>query len=267
MDPIDVWDIETFGEDLIALLHANAELVRDYILTDRDISLERETSGLRAIYRSNPHAESYLQFLERLGQRMERVTIRAWHYTRLTDSEVDALRAAGVQLSTLEAMRRRLDAQVAAGQISVEIANALLEASVLHDRQQVASRSNRFWMTSHPLAVEDDGVTLLLDNWGGEVVYFWLQDRHLEQVVGGIGRPRVIEIGVPLDATCHAYVAGKAVVASFARSLGYIPDFGAFDLSAIRPLGPQSVLAVHTEGEATFSHVGKEYPINFRLGR
>jgi hypothetical protein len=266
-DPIDVWDAETFGEDLIAVLRANAELVRDYIVTDHDISLEREASGLGPIYRSNPHAESYLHFLETLGDRIKRSTIRAWHYTRLTDSEVDTLRTAGVHLSTFDTMRQRLDAQVAAGEISVEVANALLRASVLHDRQQIASRSGRFWMTSHPLAVEDNGVTLLLNSWGGEVVYFWLQDRHLEQVVGGIGKPRVIEIAVPLDETDHAYAAGKAVVATFARRLGHIPDFGMFDLCAIHSLGPEAVLAVRTQGEATFDRIGKDYPINVQPGQ
>ena len=181
---IDVWDVDTFGEDLIIQLHANAELVRNYIATEQEIFLEREAAGLRAVYRSNRHAESYLRFLECLGQHMAARTIRAWHYTRLTDSEVNTLRRAGIKLSTLETTRQRLDAQVAAGQISVEIGNALFEASPLHDPQQLESRSNRFWMISHPTEVEDYSVTLLLANWGGEVVYFWLraQAPHLQQM-------------------------------------------------------------------------------------
>ena len=32
---IDVWDVDTFGEDLMIQLHANAELVRNYIATDK----------------------------------------------------------------------------------------------------------------------------------------------------------------------------------------------------------------------------------------
>jgi hypothetical protein len=262
---IDVWDVDTFGEDLIIQLHANAELVRNYIATEQEIFLEREAAGLRAVYRSNPHAESYLRFLECLGQHMAARTIRAWHYTRLTDSEVNTLRRAGIKLSTLETTRQRLDAQVAAGQISVEIGNALFEASPLHDPQQLESRSNRFWMISHPTEVEDYSVTLLLANWGGEAVYFWLRAKapHLQQIVGGIGRARVLEVGVPLDASPHSFNAGRAVAATFARSLGCVPDFGAIDLCAIRPLGPEAVLAIHTEGEAAFEQIGKGYPINF----
>lgn len=85
---IDVWNVETFDEDLIATLRANSELVRNYIVTDREIFLEREASGLRVPYRTNPHAESYGRFLEDLDPLMKTRTIRAWHYTRLTDTEV-----------------------------------------------------------------------------------------------------------------------------------------------------------------------------------
>ena len=42
---------------------------------------------------------------------METRTIRAWHYTRLTDAEVEQLRTIGIALSSLDASRRRLEAQ------------------------------------------------------------------------------------------------------------------------------------------------------------
>jgi hypothetical protein len=40
---------------------------------------------------------------------METRTIRAWHYTRLTDAEVVAMRMTGISLSSLDAIRQRLD--------------------------------------------------------------------------------------------------------------------------------------------------------------
>jgi hypothetical protein len=71
-------------------------------------------------------------------------------------------------------------------------------------------------------------------------VYFWLNDAQLKTAVASIGKARVIEVAVPLDATNRAYLAGKAVVATFARSLGCMADFGAFDLYATRALGPDA---------------------------
>jgi hypothetical protein len=196
---------------------------------------------------------------------MEARTIRVWHYTRLTDPEVKALRTGGIDLSTLETTRQRLDAQVAGGQISVEIGNALFAANPFHASDQSEPRSNKFRMTSHPVRVDNDTVILLVANRGGEAVYFWLQVGRLQQIVAGIGRARVVEVGVPLDATRQAYSADKAVVATFARSLGCIPDSAAFDLCAIRPLGTEAVVAIHTDGEAAFERIGSGYPISFQL--
>ena len=59
-------------------------------------------------------------------------------------------------------------------------------------------------MTSDPVAPDDSGVKLLLGSWGGEATYFWLKDKRLQNLVAGIGRPRVLEIAVPTS-------AGKAV--------------------------------------------------------
>jgi hypothetical protein len=260
---IDVWNVETFDEDVLRKLRARAELVRSYIATEWEI-LESEASGLRPAYRSNPHSKSYHRLLEDLDRDMETRTIRAWHYTRLTDAEVEAMRATGIDLSSLGAIRQRLDMQVAAKEISAGTADALYGASPFHHPDQIGPRSDKFWMTSHPVEIGDGRVTLFLRNWGGEGVYFWLNDEQLKTAVANIGKPRVIEVAVPLDATNRAYLAGKAVVATFARSLGCMPDFGAFDLYARRALGPDTILEVHTEGEAAFAEIGKVYPQKFR---
>jgi hypothetical protein len=237
--------------------------VRSYIATDRENFLEREASGLKGAYRENPYGGGYYGLLEDLGRDMETRMIRAWHYTRLTDAEVEEMRTTGIYLSTLDATRRRLEAQVTAGEFSAEIAGALFQASPFHHPEEVKPRSNKFWMTSHPVEIGDGGVRLLLGNWGGESVYFWLEDPQLKKAVAEIGKPRVVEIAVPLNATGGAYVAGRAVVATFALSLGSRPDFRAFDLYTNRALGPDAILTVHTEGEAVFTEIGKGYPINF----
>lgn len=263
--PIDVWNVGTFDKDLMAELRHNADLVRDYTAAERSLDLEREASGLADPPPGNPHCVAYLDFLDGFAERMQTLTIRGWHYTRLTDYEVETLRTGGIYLSTPETTRRRLDAQVTAGQILVETADLLLLGSPFHDREQFESRVNKFWVTSHPHDVKNRDVTLLLSNWGGEAVYFWQTDPQLQDVVSRIGKARVIEVAVPLDATRGCYWASKAVVATFARTLGCVPDFVAFDLCAIRPLGAEAILAVHTEGEAAFEALGSGYPINYRV--
>ena len=72
--------------------------------------------------------------------------------------------SAGIHLSTLQTLRRRLDAQVAAKTFSASGAAALYAASPFHEQEEI--RSGRFWMTSNPAATDDHGVRLLLGNWG-----------------------------------------------------------------------------------------------------
>lgn len=94
---------------------------------------------------------------------MEDRTIRAWHYTRMTDEEVAALRRIGIYLSTLGTIRERFDAQVAAGTFDRDIADRLFAESPFQS-EQLDSRSNKFWMVSHPAHIEDSSVELLLES-------------------------------------------------------------------------------------------------------
>jgi hypothetical protein len=262
--PIDVWNIRTFDNDLLAELRSNAELIRDYMVTEKRNLLERQASDRMGPCPSNPYAGTYLQLVEDIGRGMEIRTIRAWHYTRLTDADVNIILRTGVNTSTLETIRRRLDAQVAASVFSAKTADALFAGSPFHHKEQSGARINKFWMTSHPLGSDDGGVMPLLGSWGGEAIYFWLQDATLKKLVAGIGKPRVLELAVPLDATRHAYSAGQAVVATFGQTLGREPNMEAFDLYATRALGPEAVIAIHTEGQPDFGALAREYPAGFR---
>ena len=101
---------------------------------------------------------------------VEQRTIRAWHYTRLTDDETALLKSAGVCISTLEHIRRRLDIQVSARALSAETADALYAVSPFHQRHDL--RAGKFWMVSHPVCAGNSGVKLLLEHWGGEGCLF-----------------------------------------------------------------------------------------------
>jgi hypothetical protein len=260
--PIDVWDAKTFDPALSALLAENAALVRDYMERDRQIFLDHDLGRSRTILRpENAHAGSYLRLAEALGREMESRAIRAWHYTRLTDHEVDLLRRDGIQLSTLSRLRARLDAQVETGAITATTAAALFAASPFH--QQRESRENKFWMTSHPIAIDDGGVEPLMAHWGGEGASMWMKDPALLGQVSTLGAPRILEVLVPVVATNHAYSAGEAVLATFGRGLGCIPEKRAFDLYAKRALPPDALIAVHTEGEPTFAAMGQGHPPGF----
>jgi hypothetical protein len=129
--------------------------------------------------------------------------------------------------------------------------------------EQLKSRTNRFCMTSHPVDVNHGGVEPLLKHWGGEVASMYVRDDALLAPLATLGRPRIVELAVPVRLADCGYNAACAVIATFARSRGGIPDKFAFDLKVTSPLPAAAVLAVHTKGEPAFEGMGRAYPAGF----
>ncbi len=262
---IDVWDEHTFDPNLLEVLDDHATPIRGYFDTEHAIFLSYDNASGpdRPVMRpNNPHAGAYYALLDIVDGVMASRSIRAFHYTRMTDDEVADLRRTGIHLSTPDTLRRRLDALVASGALSADIANRLYCASPFHSEQRDA-RSGKFWMVSHPVAVNDSGVAPLLERWGGEVASFWVSDATLSAPLARLGKGRIVEVAVPLGATRHGHAASKAVIATFGRSRGAIPEKSAFDLYVQAPLPAAAVRAVHTEDEATFAAVGRSYPAGY----
>ncbi len=137
-----------------------------------------------------------------LARTLTEPTIRAFHYTRLTDAEVGMLRRDGVPLSTPVTLRTRLAAVVVARHLTAEAADMLYAASSFHGGQ-LAQRSDKFRMTSQQIAIDDGGVRPLLAQWGGEVAPMWVEDPALLAPLATAGVPRVIELAVPTELTHH----------------------------------------------------------------
>lgn len=270
--PIDVWDVATFDPDLVSVLSRNSDLIRDYLATEDRIFLAHDYAP-RPIGHSprpnNPHGYAFIRLEECLGVLMETRTIRAWHYTRLTDAEVSALQRGGIHLSTPDTLCERLDGLVTQGLLAREAADALFAGSPFRSAQREA-RSGKFWMTSHPVNPSYSGVERLLGYWGGEVASFFTDDPAMLASIAAIGSARVIEVAVPLSYTRQAVSAGTAAISAWARFQGGIPSMHSFDVYACEPLPPSAVLRVHSEGDATFRALGASYPdgyVNYDLGR
>ncbi|MGH6847947.1 MAG: hypothetical protein ACREC0_11070 [Methylocella sp.] len=126
---IDVWDVETFDHALLEELRKHQQLIKAYFDTEIAILAVRETSRLHTIIPPNEDNKLFLQFTKGLAGLAETRHIWAWHYTRLSAHEIQTLKVEGIHLSTLETLRRRLDAQVACGSLSYDIAAKIYAAS------------------------------------------------------------------------------------------------------------------------------------------
>jgi hypothetical protein len=114
-DVIDVWNVRTFDPALLKVLKEHAEQIGSYFETELLIFLSYEHArgpNRPAMRPGNPHSDSYHALLDRMGEFMATRAIRAFHYTRLTDDEVTDLRRSGIQLSSKESLRQRLQALV-----------------------------------------------------------------------------------------------------------------------------------------------------------
>jgi hypothetical protein len=265
LPPIDVWNAATFDSDLTAALNKHANLIQNYFRKDHDnfLAYDLAKGPDRALIRpDNPHAGGFYALQDAIGELMRSRTIRAYHYTRMTDAEIAILQRDGIHLSTQTTLRARFDALVGLGSLSAEASNLLYDASPFHS-EQLESRSNKFWMVSHPIATDDSGVTPLMSHWGGEVASMWMRDPVLLAELAKIGVARVIELAVRLSVTNHSYSAGKAVIATYGRTRGCIPEKSAFDLYAQQPLPPDAILAVRSDTDPSFAQIGRGYPIDF----
>jgi hypothetical protein len=262
---IDVWDTKTFDEELDALLTRSSGLIRNYVVTENCIFVEYDRGrGDRKLMTrpNNPYAAGFLSLKEDLAKLMRERVIRAWHYTRLTEKEVEQMLKEGLHLSTPATLRSRLNSLVQANLLTSDRAETLYAASPFHSNQ-LDGRSGKFWVVSHPTPVSDSGVERLLAHWGGEVASFWTEDPALIAGVRGIGQARVLELAIPLAITEHTYSAAQAVAATFGQMLGCVVKQHAFDAYVTSALSPGSIVQVHSEGEPSFSALGVGYPAEY----
>jgi hypothetical protein len=200
--PIDVWDVETFDPELAARLAAHADLMAAYHARANQIFLDHDYGHARTLIRpENKYAADFSALRESIGDLMAGRTIRAWHYTRLTDREVEALRRNGIHLSTPQSLRRRFDAIVAEGRLTKAEIEVLWAQKMFNHQHD--SRAGKFWAVSHLQRIDDGGVEPLMKHWGGEAASMWMKEPALLETLEGVGRARVVAVAMPLDRCDH----------------------------------------------------------------
>ncbi len=250
-DLLDTSNPKTFDDELLVALRGNHTVIQDYLIRDREIfeTYDNYYGPDRPLPRpDNPHSIPFQAFQERLIPLMETRVIRGFHYTRMTDAELETMRAQGIHLSTPSYLETRLDALLSAGLLTVDEVRTILDQSPF--KTQLDIRQNMFWMVSSRLPMDDGGVKPLLAAWGGEVASMHLTDQGLLAKLQSIGRPRMIEIAAPLSATNQTFSAACAVVAAYALQYGWPSEEGVFDFYVKKDLPADALLSVFTQDNA-----------------
>jgi len=260
---IDVWNVQTFDGELLQFLESQASLVLSYFKAEQRIMIERERSNHRGIYPSNPFSSAFRDLENCTAMILESRTMRVWHYTRLTDREVKEILSSGIELSTIDTLKRRLVGLVSEQCIDEKQARWIFDGSPFNGEQHQI-RTNSFWAASHPIDYRDAGVKPLLEYWGGEVASFPMQDDdELLDLLKKVGKARIIELTVPLTAVSQISSAARNVVSTFSQARGLKGDFQGFDVCVVRNLARDSVVAIHSDGDESFVNVGRLCPKAF----
>ena len=262
---IDVWNENTFDDELRNVLLEHSNLIRKYVETENRIfrEFDNDSGPDRPILRpENPYASAFLDLKENLVRYMQSRTIRAWHYTRMTIEEVETVYSDGIHLSTPESLATRIDRLIQSGCMTKNLAERLISASPFQSDQR-KTREGKFWLVSDPIPIDDSRVTRLLRYRGGEVGSFHTNDPTLLVPLKNINLGYVLEVVVPLATPRHNDLAACSIVAAHARGLGLTHLSHAFDLYVTKPLDRCSVQRIHTEGRECYAEIGRSYPSGF----
>lgn len=269
---IDTWNAKTFTEDIDAFLKEHSETIIRFHRIEQQTDEETERLQEWRLRPRNPFSDAYNRTVVSLSDLIASKTIRAFHYTRMIDAEVENVLANGFFAPTSETafgyLSDRVGRLVETGMLSIQEGDRIFSASPLNHPDQLQARQG-FWMTTIPFNPEDHSVSLLLNNWGGEVGYFWIdesQDPDLLTRVQSIGQGRIFELAVPMTdkdgrPLSGCWSAAKDIVNVLASSHGFQSDRLGFDLAVKSPLPASAILAVHTEGEESFASFGVNDPV------
>lgn len=122
--------------------------------------------------------------------------IVGWHCTRLTDREIAAIVAEGMQLPDTGMLTRRINGVAEEGLLTAGVAERLRSKNQAHE----PNRAGMIWFCFFPPGhAGEGGIGRLLRFWGGEALYN-SHDRHPETaaVLRSIGTPSIIEAEVPI---------------------------------------------------------------------
>lgn len=264
---MDSWNPATFSPEILEILHTHSKLILDYHIEKQEIAAEKASSPYRSS-KTHKHARDYINFRdEKLNPALIGTRIRVWHYTRLTDSEVDHIQQE-LAPTSLKHLLARLKHLHADGLLTDKDVQTLYKNSPLHIQEK--ERAGKIWTTHIPLPPGESGIEPLLNTWGGESTHACIHEHTaLKAKLEEIGSPRIIEMETPL-LDCHNIhrISGVALI-SWAISIApcetlqehlitQINQGG--DLKVTEGISETTVIRIHTKGEREFNHIATRYP-------
>jgi hypothetical protein len=176
---IDLKVPESWPADLLAYLIKHHSLFLDWESTPTHVA-----------------ASAYDRAIYGLRDVLQQYAITGWHCTRLTEVEMAAITADGIQLPDAAMLSRRIDRLLGAGLVTEAIADNLKANNLAHEQ----SRAGKVWFCFFPPHVgRESGIGRFFHYWGGEALYVCHErDPQTAAVISSIGVPCLVEADVPI---------------------------------------------------------------------
>ena len=238
---------------LTPLQHIQAEPARGEMALIRIDRPESWPEGLKQSLRGMSQLSIDNQ-VRTISRALKRHTIRGWHCTRLTDTEVNAIKERGLHPPDRETLRWRLEEVAENGLMAKEIRDRLLAENSASE----GSRTGKIWFCFDQPCKRDEGaVGRFFSHWGGEALYgHHEKDSVAGPILAQIGKPRVIEVEVPVVVIDQSYRCAfrvrKQWLEAGEESLG---TGEGFDSYSVTPISPDAINKIVTYPERAFCEI------------
>lgn len=174
---------------------------------------------------------------------------RGYHCTRLTDSEIQHIRANGMQLPNKELLHKRIDSIKQEGLINSLCCEHLKNINQADE----PSRAGRIWFCFFPPYRDGQGLERLFRSWGGEALY----NSHESDPVYGpilkrIGTPCIIEAYVPIISLPRYDGLEDKVVRRYLVNRGLKTAEGLDESCAEQPIPSQNIFRIIPFSDSAF---------------
>jgi hypothetical protein len=172
---VEIEILETWPSDFFQLAIQSCDLILAYQRERRRIDRLCQSDVMaRVVPPSNEHERDYNELLDRLDEALTQHRIVGYHCTRLTPSEIVAIKSTGLRILSPELVRHRLDRCVTDGYMTSLHRAYLNDSHTLRESlgNRHGNRTGMIWLCPNRSTLRQaSGVYRLFRSWGGEAVY------------------------------------------------------------------------------------------------
>ena len=206
--PVEIEDIQSWPEEFRDEAFKHKTLLISYHQEYRRISRLGEEVLIARVYPPlNEFEEEYRALADRLETILSERRIVGYHCTRLTASEIKAIKNRGLNILSKELVQQRLDNALIDGLLTEEEALYLRNSDNLKETldDKYGGRTGMIWFCPNRSSLQyESGVYRLFRSWGGEAIYWGHErDDNIAHAIRRLGKPCIVKCALPFCVAGH----------------------------------------------------------------